>query len=36
MIENYTFRRCESLTSIIIPDSVKRIENNAFYQCSSL
>ena len=30
------FESCESLTSIVIPDSVKSIGDRAFFRCSSL
>lgn len=30
------FARCETLTSLIIPNSVKSIESRAFYNCSNL
>ena len=30
------FKKCESLTSISIPDGVTRIPEEAFYGCSSL
>ncbi len=30
------FYRCESLTEIVLPDSVERVEDNAFTACSSL
>ena len=33
---SYGFRDCASLVSVTIPDSVKWIENQAFYRCSSL
>ena len=32
----YIFSRCNTLTSITIPGSVKTIGNNAFYRCSGL
>ena len=35
-IESFAFNGCKCLTSVKIPDSVKRIETHAFSQCSSL
>ena len=35
-IGEYTFDSCENLTSIIIPDTVERIDGNAFGYCESL
>ena len=35
-ISNGAFSRCTSLTSIAIPSSVTSIDENAFYNCSSL
>ena len=35
-IGNYAFYDCDSLTSVVIPDSVTSIGNYAFYNCSSL
>ena len=31
-----TFSNCANLTSVLIPDEVKRIGSKAFYQCTSL
>lgn len=30
------FSRCIGLTGIVIPDSVREIQDEAFYQCSNL
>ena len=35
-IGNYSFRGCEDLTSITIPDSVTSIGDGAFYDCTAL
>jgi hypothetical protein len=35
-IGNYAFEDCSSLTSIVIPNSVKSIEEAAFANCTSL
>jgi len=35
-IDNWAFNRCESLTSVTIPNSVTSITNYAFTDCSSL
>ena len=35
-IGDYAFAYCESLTSVIIPNSVTSIGNGAFYNCTSL
>lgn len=35
-IGNYAFQNCETITDIIIPNSVKTIGNNAFYFCIRL
>ena len=35
-IDNTTFYGCESLTSIVIPNSIQSIENNAFVCCKNL
>ena len=35
-IPNYAFEKCDSLTSVNIPDSVTSIGYYAFYRCSSL
>jgi len=35
-IEYYTFARCNSLTSITIPDNIKRIGAFAFRDCTTL
>lgn len=36
VIDNGAFSNCTSITSIIIPTSVKSISSRAFYNCSSL
>ncbi len=35
-IANYSFYKCETLTSIVIPSSVKTIGRSAFYECKQL
>ncbi|MBR2337421.1 MAG: leucine-rich repeat protein, partial [Clostridia bacterium] len=35
-IGNYAFRYCDSLTSVVIGDSVTSIGDDAFYNCPSL
>ncbi|MBR3439473.1 MAG: leucine-rich repeat protein, partial [Clostridia bacterium] len=35
-IDDYAFRECQSITSIVIPESVKSIGEGAFFYCSSL
>ena len=35
-IDNYAFRNCHSLSSIVIPEGITSIGSNAFYYCYSL
>lgn len=36
MIQKNAFYRCQSLTSLILPESVTEIEDRAFYRCKSM
>lgn len=36
MIHKNAFFRCQSLTSLVLPESVTEIEDRAFYRCKSL
>ena len=36
IIEKYTFSGCTSLSTMVIPKSVRTIEDGAFYKCDNL